>query len=56
MATYLGADTGGAAGSMYRRQPYTYIGQTKMQSPFKLNYGADIAGGAMSTAAPTLGT
>ena len=55
MATYLGADNSGVAGTMYRRQPFTYIGQTKMSSPFKLNYDTTIASAAQSTA-PNVGT
>jgi hypothetical protein len=56
MATYLGAESGGGvAGSMYRRQPFTYIGQTKMSSPFKLNYDTTIASASQSTA-PSIGT
>jgi len=55
MATYLGSNDSGAAGSMYRRQPFTYIGQTKMSSPFKLNYDTTMASSPQSTA-PNVGT
>lgn len=54
MATYLGADSS-VGGSLYRRQPYTYIGQTKLQSPFKLNYDTQYSQQAQSTA-PNIGT